>query len=469
MSQPIRWSNFSTLAASAPHRMRPLVFGLVDQGLSVGAMFLVNVALARTQTKEQYGMFALSYSIFTFLAGLHNAAVLEPFTVYASGRYRDRFAVYWRVMMRSNLLAGLTLSAGLLLACLLFLWVAPSLNSPALFGLAVTVSFILSGSFLRRSFYVVRQPGLAARTSLVFFIIVASLLWLAAKTHELNGFTVFLILALGWVISGLAYLHKLPFGKLQSRFLGSEPRYWGEHWAYSRWVLATAFVFQFMHQGYYWLLAGFLSVKEVGELKAMYVLIAPVEQVTISLSFLFLPALAARYVAQNMDAFLAFWKRYALLVSVLTLMFAIGVRVVGSRVIHLLYAGRFDGLAPLLYLLALVPLVMGIGNTMSEAIRAAEKPRLVFYAYLSSALATFVIGIPLVKFFGLRGAAWGMIVSAATYSLALFAAFYLHVYRAGQCLNTYASVMPSRPIEEQLEEQLSHSMESQSSDAATIV
>jgi O-antigen/teichoic acid export membrane protein len=444
--------------------MRPLAFGLVDQGLSVGGMFLINVALARTQTKEQYGTFVLSYSIFTFLAGLHNAAVLEPFTVYASGRYRDRFALYWRVMMRSNLLAGLALSAGLLLACLLFFWVAPSLNSPALLGLALTVSLTLTGSFLRRSFYVVRQPASAAGTSLVFFITVASLLWFAATAHELNGFTVFLILALGSVISGLAYLRKLPFGKLQTTFLDSEPRYWREHWAYARWVLATAFVFQFMHQGYYWLLAGFLSVKEVGELKAMYVLIAPVEQVTISLSFLFFPALAAKY-AQNMDAFLAFWKRYALLVGGLTLMFAIGVRVVGSRVIHILYAGKFDGLVPLLYLLAWVPLLIGIGNTMSEAIRAAEKPRLVFYAYLSSALATFVLGIPLVKFLGLRGAAWGMIVSGATYSVALFAAFYLRVYRASQVANTCPPGTPSCP----LEEPLSDSMESQSSNAATIV
>jgi len=463
MGRTSSWSKSSMLASPTRQRMRQLAFGLVDQGLSVGGMFLVNVALARTQTKEQYGLFALSYSIFTFLAGLHNAAVLEPFTVYASGRYRDRFAAYWRVMMRSNLLAGVTLSAGLLLACLMFLWVAPSLNSPALLGLALTISFTLTGSFLRRSFYVLRQPALAAKTSLLFFVTVASLLWLAAKARELNAFSVFLILALGWVVSGLAFIRNLPFGKLQSTFLDAEPQYWREHWAYARWVLATAFVFQFMHQGYYWLLAAFLSVKEVGELKAMYVLIAPVEQVTISLSFLFLPALAAKYVAQNMEAFLAFWKRYALLVGGLTLGFAIAIRVFGTWVIHILYAGKFDGLAPLLFILALVPLLMGIGNTMSEAIRAAEKPRLVFYAYVSSALATFAIGIPLVKFLGLRGAAWGMIVSAATYSLALFAAFYLRVYRAGQF--AYTPTVPSRLVGEQL----SHPLESQNSNASMLV
>ena len=444
MSRLSRWSNSLPLVSFTKQRLHQLAVGLLDQGLSVGGMFLVNVALARTQTKEQYGMFALSYSIFTFLAGLHNAAVLEPFTVYASGRYQARFATYLRLMMRSNVLAGLTLSAGLLLTCLMFFWIAPSLNSPPLLGLALTVSFILTGSFLRRSFYVVRQPALAAETSLVFFITVASLLWLAAKTHELNGFSVFLILALGWVFAGLAFMRKLPFGKLQSAFLDSEPHYWREHWAYSRWVLATAFVFQFMHQGYYWLVAGFLSVRDVGELKAMYVLIAPVEQVMISLSFLFLPMLAAKYVAQNTDAFLAFWKRYALLVGTLTLMFALCVRAVGSRVIHVLYAGKFDELAPMLFLLALVPLLMGIGNTMSDAIRAAEKPRLVFYAYVSSALATFLLGLPLVRYFGLRGAVYGMLVSGAAYTGTLALAFRLYVHKrvALDVVNIYSPEPP---------------------------
>ena len=429
MSRFNRWSDWFTTMSVTRERLKQFALGMTDQGLAVGGMFLVNVVLARTQSKETYGMFALSYSIFTFLSGLHSATVLEPFTVYASGRYQARFAAYLRLMMRGNVLVGLVLSGGLLLTCLLFSWFAPSLNSPSLLGLALAMPFILTGLFLRRGFYVIRQPSRAATTSLIFFTTVALLLWLAARAHKLNGFSVFLILAAGWLVATLAVVGKLPWGKLEGMFSDFEPHYWREHWTYTRWVLATAFVFQFMHQGYYWLVAGFLSVKEVGELKAMYVLIAPVEQIMISLSFLFLPALAAKYVAQNMDAFFAFWKRYALLMVGLTLIFAIGVRLVGSQLIHVLYAGKFDELAPLLFLLALVPLLMGIGNTMSDAIRAAEKPRLVFYAYVSSALATFLLGLPLVSYFGLRGAAYGMLVSAAAYTGTLALAFRLSVHK----------------------------------------
>jgi len=425
-------------------RLRQLAIGIADQGMSVGGMFLVNIVLARMQTKEEYGMFALSYSIFTFLSGLQNATILEPFTVYASGRYRDRFPAYWRLMMGSNVIAGLTLSAGLLLTCLLFWWVAPSLNSPSLLGLALSVSFILTGSFLRRSFYVIRQPQLAAKMSLLFFIAVALLLWVAAKAREVNGFSVFVILALAWVVAGLVFIRNLPHAKPARTFRHSEPRYWQEHWTYARWVLATAFVFQFTHQGYYWLVAGFLSVKEVGELKAMYVLIAPIEQVTISLSFLFLPMLAAKYVTGNKNAFLAFWRRYSLLTLAITATFALAVRVFGSQAIHILYAGKFDELAPMLFLLALVPLVMAIGSTISDAIRAAEKPGLVFYAYVSSAAATFLLGLPSVKYFGLRGAVYGMLLSAATYTAALGVAFRLNLRapKVPSAVPTYNDVAP---------------------------
>ena len=422
-----RWSDLATVSFTK-RRLQQLGFGLADQGLSTGGMFLVNVALARTQTKEVYGAFALSYSIFGFLAGLHSAVVLEPFAVYASGRYQARFATYLRLMMRSNVIVGLALSGGVLLACALFFRFAPSLNSPPLLGLALTASFIFTGSFLRRCFYVTRQPAMAARTSIVFFVTVALLLWLAARTRELNGFTVFLIVALGWIVAGLVVIRELPFGTLGHTFLDSEPHYWREHWKYTRWVLAQAFVYQFMHQGYYWLVAGFLSVREVGELKAMYVLIAPVEQVMISLSFLFLPILAAKYATQNVTAFLGIWRRYALLELGVALMFALAVRAVGGPLIHVLYAGKFDELAPMLFLLALVPVTMAIANTMSDAIRAAEKPRLVFYAVVSSALATLVVGLPLVRHFGLQGAVYGMLASGTTFTGALAVAFRLHLH-----------------------------------------
>jgi O-antigen/teichoic acid export membrane protein len=438
---------------------RRIGYSLADQAFSAGGMFLVNLVLARTQTKEEYGMFALSYSLLTFLMGLHNAAILEPFTVYGSGRYRSRSAEYFRLIGWSNAALGLSLTALVLSVGWGWHWIAPHHLPRAVVGLGVTLSVLLSAAWLRRSFYVQRKPARAAATSLVFFATVSLALWIAVRAHVLNSFSVFLILALGWIVAGAFCLGRLPQVRSprfpgRESFLKTEPHYWREHWKYSRWVLATAFVFQFMHQGYYWLVAGFLSVNQVGNLKALYLLIAPVEQVMISLSFLLLPALTARYVARNLDDFLSLWKRYALAMIAITLLFALTVRLVGAGVMHLLYAGKFDGLAPLLFVLALVPLCTGVGNTFSDALRAAERPRLVFYAYVSSAGATFIAGVPLVIYLGLRGAVYGMLLSGATYTGALALAFWFCLSQSprGGGFLANVSVLPSHlPIPAQTE------------------
>jgi O-antigen/teichoic acid export membrane protein len=400
-----------------------VAYGLADQGLAVSGGFLVNVALARAQSKEDYGLFALSYSVFAFLLGLYYAAILEPYTVYASGRYRERYSAYLRLMVRINAVLCVSLTALFLLSCLLLHWVAPQFLSRALLGLALTAGILLSGYFLRRIFYVQRQPSLAAKSSLAFFIGVAGGLFLLGKWHRLDSFTVFLVLAFGWIIAGIVFRHWLEIGQVAESFLASEPEYWRTHWKYAKWVLATAFVFQFTHQGYYWLVGGFLSAAEVANLRAMYLLIAPIEQVFIAFSYLIVPALSARFATRNMGDFFALWRKYSLATVGLSAVYAFLVRLFGAPLVHMIYAGKYDGLSPYLFALALVPLVMWVGSAMGHALSSVEKPHFVFWAYVSSGIATFAIGIPLVIHFGLWGAVYGMLLSGATYSIALAISF----------------------------------------------
>jgi len=421
------WLRSALASLPSASRTMPVAYSFADQALAAGGSFLANVILARTQSKEEYGMFALSYSFYVLLASIHNSTILEPYTVYGSGRYRAHFSEYLRLMARSNALLGLVLTGSLLLSCLVLLWIAPRLVSRALWGLALTVGVLLSGLFLRRVFYLQRQASLAAGTSLVFFVTVACGLWLTVRAHVLDSFSVFLVLALGWITAGVSFGRKLSFGKPQQSFLELEPDYWREHWKYTRWVLATAFVYQLTTQGYYWLVGGFLSVKDVGDLRAMYLLVTPVEQGFVALTFLVLPALASRYAAKRMGDYLSLLRRYGLAILSVTALFALAVRVAGKPVMHALYAGKFDGLAPILFMLALLPVLTGIGCVMANALNAAEKPNLVFLAYLCSAASTVLLGIPLVIHFGLRGAVYGMLLSASVYGGALALGFLFEI------------------------------------------
>jgi len=414
----------------AVSRLRPVAYSITDQALAAGASFFANVMLARTQTKEEYGMFALSYSLYTFLAGLHNSAILEPCTVYGSGRYRNSFSEYFRLMMRVNAYIGLLLMLLVLLICLVLFWTVPQYVSRSLVGLGLTVGVLISGTFLRRVFYVQRQPSLAAQASLIFFATVACAVLLLARAHLLSGFSVFMIFALGWIAAGLGVGKKLALGHPVRSFLDSEPDYWHEHWKYSKWVLLTTCVYQFATQGYYWLVAGFLSVKEVADLRAMYMLVAPVDQVYLALSFLLLPVLASRYAGGRQHDFFRFLKLYAIGVLGATGLFALVMRIAGKAMIHWLYAGKFDDVAPLLYLLVLSPVFLGVASAVGVALNAAEKPKLVFFGYLCSGIITFLGGIPLVVHFGLKGAVYGLLLSAGTCCVTLLVGLFLGVGNA---------------------------------------
>jgi O-antigen/teichoic acid export membrane protein len=189
----------------------------------------------------------------------------------------------------------------------------------------------------------------------------------------------------------------------------------------------TALVFQFTTQGYYWLAAGFLSVKEVANLRAMYNVVTPVDQVFVATAMLMLPIMSSRYSSRHIKGLLAIWKRYALFAIAVTGSFALLVRVFGRAVLHVFYGSRFDDTAALVGTFALFPVLMCIGNTINAALKAMEKPNIVFWAYAASGSATLAIGLPLLIHFGLRGAVFGINTSALVYTLTLGAGFFFLV------------------------------------------
>ena len=421
-------------------RIRQIGFSGADQAFSVGGMFLVNVALARTQSKEEYGVFTLSYSVFTFLAGLHNATILEAYTIHGAGRYHANFPAYARLLWRKNAALLSALTATLVLAWRALAWIAPAYASHTVLGLALTCGLFLMASFLRRTFYVRHRPDLAAKFSSIFFVTCLILLWISIRSGILTGFYAYSIVAVSWSIAAIFVASEFPAGPANRKFEDIEPDYWAQHWRYSRWVFVTALVFQLMTQGYYWLAAGFLSVKEVGDLRSLYNVITPVDQIFAAITLVILPLMSFRYASRQMAGLVPLLRSYSAGYFLITCTFAAVVRLFGARIMHVIYAGKFDDVAPLVATLALLPVIMGIGHTVNVALKAMELPRAVFYAYAASGLTTFIIGIPLVMRLGLRGAVYGMLVSGGVYTATLGIAFAWFIHKNANQLPLPAAV-----------------------------
>jgi O-antigen/teichoic acid export membrane protein len=405
-------------------KVRQVALSIADQGFAVGGMFLASIALARTQTKPEYGIFALTYSIFTFIAGLHNAAILEAYTIYGSGRYKQRFPAYSSLLWRRTLLWTFGASLILTIGWMSVRRFSPLAASTTVLGMTLTCGILLTALFLRRTFYMRGRPDLAARMSVIFFIICAVLLWFAVRNAILSGFYAFAIAGLAWVLAFVSVAKEHPGSIQPGDFMSSEPGYWAEHWKYSRWVLLTALVFQFTTQAYYWLSAAFLSVKETGELRAIYNVIAPIEQVSGAIALLILPMLSFRYATRKLRGLVPLWKGYLLGWLCASALFAAILNIYSRNLMHLLYNGKFDELAPSLGYLAFLPFLMAVGNTVNAALKAMERPKAVFHAYVASGIATIAGGIPLLIHFRFRGAVYGMLLSGSAYSVALCVIFW---------------------------------------------
>ena len=117
-------------------------------------MVTVNVLLARATSKPQYGEFVIVLSVYTFLSGLYNGLILEPYSVFGAGRFHAVFETYSRYMFRRHIHVALLLLLTILLIDLGIYWFTPQYWHLEQIGLSIALIWLLTGMFIRRTFYV---------------------------------------------------------------------------------------------------------------------------------------------------------------------------------------------------------------------------------------------------------------------------------------------------------------------------
>lgn len=387
--------------------------------------------LARAASKLEYGSFALLYSVFTFLSGLHNAAILEAYTVYGAGKYGEERLGYRNFILTAHFRFCLAITGLLAVAATLLFRSGDHTNATTVAGLAFAITFLLSATFFRRTYYLNWESLRVATMAVLMFVAVCVGLALLRTFDCLNGFSVFLTLGSAALLAGTFFFRHYPYRR-HPAFLTAIPNYWREHWGYAKWVMATAVVFQFTNQGYLWLVGAFLSVEEVGELRAAQNITLPMLLAFSSASHVVMPIMAKRFNQDGMAGVIPFFWRTLALMTGLGLGSTLLLWAAGKPIMDLVYSGKYTDAAGLLYVLGLVAVALAIGNVLNDALKASLNPKAVFKGYIAGSVTTLLLGVPLVLKGGLMGAAWGMLVSAIAYGTTLAMSFYF-VSRPTRC------------------------------------
>jgi O-antigen/teichoic acid export membrane protein len=396
-------------------------FSLVDQLLFSGSGFLVNILAARWLGQAQYGAFAVAQSVFFLLASLYTAALIEPMTVFGSSRYRGKLPGYFGVLFFGHWALIAFMALILALAILALLLAGSRMVAMGLVGVVFSLPCILLFWYVRRGLYVTVRPQWSAVASGCYLILsLLGLIWLRLA-GSLALSTIYLAMALAGLAAGGGFLVLLAPNLRVRRWEPSAAQVIREHWRYGGWNLLATGVHWASSQILLVLMPLFLGLEANAAFAAVTNLFRPLSLLMQSAGLLLLPALSSWLSgAVSRDRFLARSKSLAILFSGIALFYGLLVWAFSRSILHLFYAGKYDGYGMLVLFYALSNVASAATGIMTLILKADQDTRSVTGVWVWSAVLVVCLAVPLMRLWALAGAA---ATATLSYSLSAGAAW----------------------------------------------
>jgi O-antigen/teichoic acid export membrane protein len=400
---------------------------LLDQGLTAGAGFGVNLLLARWMPAVAYGAFAVAYSGYVFVSGFHNVLLLEPMSVMGPSRHAERLPAYFRTQigLHASLVGGLSLLA--LITSAMLHWLSPnSLLAGPVLGGAVALPFLLLLWLARRMCYVVERPSIAAAGSGAYALLALGGLAGLGRAGRLNSLAAFVVMGAASAIAGGLLLWRLG---LAGPRVSEEPRHsrlgvFLENWSYGHWLTLTTFLSWISVQAQVLLAASLLGLTSAGILRAMQLPALAMSQVIAASMQIVLPSISrelGRGNFQRLHRKVAFTSGFLTVVGCL---FVVVLTLFSSAAEHFFYGGKYRTYAWLIPVLGLAPILTGFSSGYSYALRALGKSRYELLAYVISALTALVTSAVMMPRWGVAGGAASVVASTAVMAAAIYFSYH---------------------------------------------
>jgi O-antigen/teichoic acid export membrane protein len=412
LSKAARWAGKGGLA-------------ILDQALISGSNFLVSICLARWLMPEQYGSYALAFSISLLLTFLYQSLLLEPMAVFSGGAYRKTLRGYLGALLWIHVwISGFGLIV-LGIATVVAYKRGGSGGLPgALLGVTLASPCILLFSLARRAYYMKLAPARAAVGAAIYCAVVTGGLFVVYRQGWLSPFTAFALMAVGALFTSMYLLFHV-----RSTLTADEPapklrQTWDRHWDYGRWALATSAATWIPYYMYYPLLSAFKDLTQAGQLRALMNLALPLEQSYTALACLFLPYAARLHGEEGTAGARTLTRRITLLYVGGAILYWLAVIPLKGPVFHLLYRGKYLEVSYLLPYVAAETILWSAAFGPTIVLRGMESPASVFYARCAASVLSLAVGVPLTMIYGLWGCVLGIVFSNA--AALLFAWYLLH-------------------------------------------
>ncbi len=387
---------------------------ILDQGVLAGSNFVISILLARWMSAEEYGTYAVAFAIFLFLLNFHQALLLEPMLVFGSSVYRDRLRSYMKALLVLHLAISLVMIFGLSVAVAVTFHMHDSDGLPvALIGITLAAPCILLFWLTKRTFYLKLSPGPSVAGAFLYCALTLGGLAIIYRHGVLSTFSALLLMGFGAFGASLVLLSYLALRLPATTDSIGSFQVWRRHWHYGRWALCANAMMWVPINAFYPLVSKFCGLAQAGELKALMNFASPMLQACAALHTLMLPYATRVMRSRGSEGVNAILKRMTLLCVVCAIPYWIALLTLRGPVFQMLYSGRYTEVSHLLPIVALASIAGSAFFGPSIVLRALEAPRLIFAAVTVSSVLALILGIPLIRAWGVRGAVWSIALSEA--------------------------------------------------------
>jgi O-antigen/teichoic acid export membrane protein len=376
-------------------------WGLVDQGFSSATNFGLTVIAGRLVGPKGLGVVYIGFSLYLFVLSFQRALVTDPLVVSSAPLDATRREAAGRAALTLVLTGGLVATALMLLLSL----VVPG---PVGRGLALFAPWVVLGlaqDFWRALLFRNGRGGAAALNDGIW--VAAMVLAVPIAWWSRSEWAIVATWGAGASLGGL-------LGFLQTKTrpvgLGIAWRWWREEAStLGRWLGIENVLLSAQSQVLIIVLATVLGARELGGLRAVEAVFAPMTLVGEAMGLPGLPLLS-----QSLATSFAAARRWALRLSLVTvglvLTYLLIAGSVRSQLLSLVFGDSFAGFAHLVLPIGIAQLIFAGGSGFWLLAKAASRGRAIVLARAVGSSTSLVAAATLAGVYGLTGAAWGLVL-----------------------------------------------------------
>ncbi len=385
---------------------KSLNYTIVDQAFVSGSNFLTTIILARLLGLEKFGIYSTLWLILLMINTVYVATIVFPMMSLVPKKNYNK-SYFGHLLIQQFLFSNLAFIAVFAIGMLYFYYLKIEISLFIIFWFSMAVFFYHMQDYFRRYFFSLKKFSEAFIVDIITYgtrLIIFGI-FLFIQSIEMD--TVFLIytitFVLGTIYGFVKYEYKINMKAFKSDFY--------EQWNMAKWLVLSG-IMQWSSINLFLLFSSFilgptaLGAIRIGQniISAFNVILQGIEN--------FIPIDATQiYVRSGIKGLFKFIEKVSLWGLGCIMIFIFFIIFFAKDIIRILYGEEYVNYDYVVKWYAIILIFMFLLSIFRILLRTLEKTKIWFKAYLITSVFSVIAVYPFVKYFNVKGALFGILLS----------------------------------------------------------